>query len=81
VPVTRVQASRISYELGEIDFDLDCLPHIPPFMEIDAADSKADLKELLAKLDLRENEVIVATTPEIFAHYGKDYFAEFAIHG
>ncbi len=50
-------------------------------MEIDAADSKADLKELLAKLDLRENEVIVATTPEIFAHYGKDYFAEFAIHG
>ncbi len=78
VPVTQVQARRISYELDSIDFDIDCFPGIPPFMEIDMADAKVELDELLGKLGLTENEVIVATTPEIFAHYGKDYFVEFA---
>lgn len=78
-PVTKVKARRISYELDEIDFDIDCFPGIPPFMEIDMADTKVELKELLNKLGLAEKEVIVATTPEIFAHYGKDYFAEFAL--
>lgn len=79
VPVTQVQARRISYELDKIDFDIDCFPGIPPFMEVDIADSKADLKELLGRLGLGDNEIIVATTPEIFARYGKDYFAVFAV--
>jgi adenylate cyclase class 2 len=79
VPVTQVQARRISYELGSVDYDIDYFPGIPPFMEIDLADSEVELTDVLGKLGLTENEVIVATTPEIFARYGKDYFAEFAI--
>jgi adenylate cyclase, class 2 len=78
-PVTMVQARRISYELGAIDFDIDCFPGIPPFMEVDTADADVDLKELLNKLGLESNEVIIATTPEIFARYGKDYFVEFRV--
>jgi len=78
-PITQVQARRISYELGTVDFDIDCFPGIPPFMEVDMADADIELKELLGKLGLTENEVIVATTPEIFARYSKDYFAEFAV--
>ncbi len=79
VPITRVQARRISYELGDVDFDIDCFPGISPFMEVDLGDSGVDLNDLLDKLGLASNEVIVATTPEIFARYGKDYFAEFSI--
>jgi adenylate cyclase, class 2 len=79
IPVTQVQARRISYELNVIDLDVDCFPGIPPFMEVDMADADIELKELLGKLGLVENEVIVATTPEIFAHYSKDYFGEFAV--
>lgn len=77
-PISQVQVRRISYELGEIDFDIDCFPGIPPFMEIDLADSAITLKELLNQLNLDTHEPIVASTPEIFAHYSKDYFAEFA---
>jgi adenylate cyclase class IV len=81
VPVTKVKARRISYKLDAIDFDIDCFPGIPLFMEIDMADTKPELEELLSTLGLAENEVIVATTPEIFARYGKDYFVEFALTG
>lgn len=79
VPITEVRARRISYTLDAIDFDIDCFPGIPPFMEVDLADTKMDIASLLGKLGLARHTVVVATTPEIFARYGKDYFAEFAI--
>ncbi len=31
VPITKVTANRISYELGKIDFDIDEFSEIPPF--------------------------------------------------
>ncbi len=79
LPITQVRARRISYELGTIDFDIDCFPGIPPFIEVDAGDATVDLSEIIKELGLEEKEAIIATTPEIFARYGKDYFAEFAL--
>jgi adenylate cyclase class IV len=78
-PITEVKASRISYELGSIDFDIDTFPGIPAFMEIDLGGADQSLEELLGSLGLEKHEVIVATTPEIFQRYGKDYFKEFAL--
>ena len=79
-PVTEVQARRISYELDSIDFDIDCFPGIPPFMEVDLGNSSIALDDLLNSLDLLSHEPIVATTPEIFTRYNKDYFEEFKIN-
>jgi adenylate cyclase class IV len=79
IPITEVQARRISYELDSIDFDIDCFPGIPPFMEVDLGESTLRLEELLHSLSLSDHKPIVATTPEIFAHYDKDYFEEFKI--
>lgn len=79
VPVTQVRARRISYELDDVDFDIDCFPGILPFMEIDAGGSDAKVHELLDRLGLADHEIIVGTTPEIFSRYGKDYFTEFTV--
>lgn len=78
-PITKVQARRISYEFDGVDLDIDCFPGIPPFMEIDLGDSKISLKDMLDRLGLEKRDAIIATTPEVFESYGKDYFAEFAI--
>jgi adenylate cyclase class 2 len=77
--ITAVKARRISYELDGIDFDIDCFPEIPPFMEVDLGDSDITLNDLLDRLNLSSHEPIITTTPEIFARYGKDYFEEFKI--
>ena len=79
VPVTEVRARRISYELDGADIDIDCFPGIPPFMEVDAGGASAKMTELLDQLHVSDHEVIVATTPEIFARYNKDYFKEFGV--
>jgi adenylate cyclase class 2 len=78
-PITEVKARRISYELGPTDFDIDMFPGIPPFMEVDLGDPGLELAGMLAQLALADKEVIMASTPEIFRRYGKDYFAEFAL--
>lgn len=79
LPITEVKARRISYELDGIDFDIDCFPGIPPFMEVDLGDSNIELGDLLSKLNLSDHEPIIATTPEIFTRYDKDYFEEFKL--
>ena len=77
LPITVVRARRISYELDDVDFDIDCFPGIPPFLEIDTGGSDAKLAELLDRLGLSDHEVVIANTPEIFARYNKDYSKEF----
>jgi len=76
LPSSEVVARRVSYELGEVDFDIDFFPGIPPFLEIDTTHVE-NLNELKAQLGLSAEEQVVMGTPEIFAHYGKDYFREF----
>ncbi len=77
-PISRVDAHRISYELEDIDFDIDCFPGIPPFLEIDIA-SVANLEKLLEEVGMTEYERVVMGTPEVFARYGKDYFEEYSV--
>lgn len=74
-------ARRISYELGEgedcIDFDIDCFPEIPAFMEIDTENigKNGFTKESLIKeLGLEDKRCVVLGTEAIHTLYGKDYF-------
>jgi adenylate cyclase class 2 len=74
-PISEVNAKRISYELGTIDFDIDEFPEVPAFLEIDLGDKPSlTLDELLSKLGLGGNQKGQMSTPEIVKHYGKDYF-------
>ncbi|CAN5148188.1 hypothetical protein BH11PAT4_BH11PAT4_7200 [soil metagenome] len=75
-PIAEVTARRISFELDEIDFDIDFFPGIPSFLEVDIEHVDEQV-QLLEKLGLQDCKQLVASTPGIFAHYGKDYFQEF----
>ena len=73
--IAEVKAHRISYELSEVDFDIDLFPGIPPFLEIDA--SEAGLGPLIGRLGLEGHERVRRNTPGVFTYFGKEYFAEF----
>lgn len=76
-PITRVKAFRNSYELGKIDFDIDKFPEIPAFLEIDIEHLEEEgftLDELLEKLDLKDNKIVVMGTEDIHKEYNIDYF-------
>lgn len=81
-PIARVQAYRISYELGKVDFDIDKFPSIPPFLEIDQEFLKTEgytLASLLEELELNPQEFVIMGTEDIHNHYGIDYFEEYKI--
>jgi len=76
-PICRVKAPRISYELGDIDFDIDSFPAIPPFLEIDTeylAESGYTIEELLQRLDLADNQIVTMGSEDIHKLYNVDYF-------
>lgn len=76
-PISRVKAFRNSYELGKIDFDIDEFPKIPAFLEIDIEhleEEGYELDELLEKLGLQNNKIVVMGTEDIHNEYGIDYF-------
>ncbi len=76
-PISKVSAPRISYELGAIDFDIDSFPAIPPFLEIDIEHINEEgfmVDELLKKLGLENNKVVVMGTEDIHKLYNIDYF-------
>lgn len=77
IPMSKVQAPRISYELGGIDFDIDQFPAIPPFLEIDIKHLKEEgytVESLAKALDLEENKIVIMGTEDIHKLYGVDYF-------
>lgn len=79
-PISKVKAKRVSYELGKIDFDIDKFPAIPAFLEIDIEFLKEEgyeLEQLLKKIGLENNKVVVMGTEDIHKLYGKDYFSEY----
>ena len=76
-PISKVNAPRISYELGAIDFDIDMFPAISPFLEIDIehlTDEGYTLESLLEKLGLEGNKIVVMGTEDIHKIYNIDYF-------
>lgn len=81
-PISKVQAPRISFELGKIDFDIDYFPAIPPFLEIDTKhleDEGYTVDSLLKTLGLEENRVVVMGTEDIHKLYGINYFEEYKV--
>ncbi len=82
LPVSEVRSRRISYELDGIDFDIDCFPGIPPFLEVDMGEnSNVSFEEMLATLEIKNNRQEQMSTPQIVALYGKSYFDLFRIEG
>lgn len=82
IPISQVKARRISYELGNIDFDIDMFPSIPAFLEIDIEfleDEGYKLDELLKNLGLENNKVVVMGSEDIHKLYGKEYFEEYKV--
>jgi len=81
-PISKVEANRISYELGKIDFDIDQFPTIPPFLEIDIACLEEEgytLDDLLEKLGLVNSQIVVMGTEDIHRFYGVNYFDAYRI--
>lgn len=81
-PISKVKENRISFELGKIDFDIDKFPSIPAFLEIDIEfleEEGYELEQLLKKLGLENNKIVVMGTEDIHNLYGKDYFSEYRI--
>lgn len=81
-PISKVQAPRISFELGKVDFDIDYFPAIPPFLEIDTKhleDEGYTVDSLLKTLGLEENRVVVMGTEDIHKLYGINYFEEYKV--
>lgn len=76
-PISKVRVPRISYELGKIDFDIDCFPAIPPVLEIDIEHIDQEgytIDTLLKKLGLENNKVVIMGTEDIHKIYDIDYF-------
>ncbi len=76
--IAKASAHRISYELGNIDFDIDDFYKIPPFLEIDTENVENE-RELLKRLGLENHEVVRMGTEAIFEHYGLNYFKEYKV--
>lgn len=76
-PISKVKAHRISYELEEIDFDIDFFPVIPPFLEIDTkniTEMGYTVESLIEALGLKDNKIVIMGTEDIHKLYNIDYF-------
>lgn len=49
------EKKRISYKLGNVQFDLDTYPKMPPYLEIEAQSEK-EITEMVKKLSLEKHE-------------------------
>ena len=76
-PIAVTRARRTSFEWEGVDFDIDQFPGIPPFLEVDVAESAHTLEEVLATLELEEKEQGMYSTPQIYERYGLNYFEHF----
>lgn len=82
-PITKVDATRTSYKLGMLSFDIDKFPLIPPFLEIGIEFLKEEgytIESLLETLKLDKNSIAILGTEDIHKLHGYDYFEEYKIH-
>lgn len=67
------QKHRISYRLGEVEFDIDDYENgIPPLLEIEAHDKKTIVK-WQEQLWLSEYKTLIWGSRKLFRNYGIDY--------
>lgn len=66
----QVKKRRISYLLGDVRFEIDTLPNIPTFLEIEAP-SLAKLRESADKLGFSMDNAKPWSVWEVLGHYGK----------
>ena len=67
-----IENKRISYKYGDVEFDIDCYPMIPPYMEIEAIDEDT-VNEYISKLGLSDHETTVDSLKKIYKRYNVDF--------
>ncbi len=55
VPYAHQEKKRVSWSLGEVQFDLDTYPDMLPYLEIEAG-SEEEINSLIEKLDLKGHD-------------------------
>ena len=69
-----VENKRISYKYSDVEFDIDCYPMIPPYMEIEASDEDT-VNEYISKLGLSDHEATFDSLKKIYAKYDIDFYS------
>lgn len=69
-----IENKRISYKYGDVEFDIDCYPMIPPYVEIEAL-SDDIVNEYISKLGLSDHEATVDSLKKIYARYNIDFYS------
>jgi len=69
-PIRDYSKHRTSYHLGEVHFDIDTIPGIPTFMEIEAPDEET-VKEFVVKLGFSLEDIKPWTGKDLLKHYKK----------
>ncbi|MCH2189076.1 CYTH domain-containing protein [Candidatus Gracilibacteria bacterium] len=63
---------RVSYKLGEIEFDFDLYEGIPELLEIEGPDGDT-IREWIEKLGLTQKKQLLGGSKKLFEHYGIEY--------
>ena len=62
---------RVSYKLNNIHFELDTIPEIPTFLEIEAT-SVEKVYEFVEKLGFKKEDALPWSGKDVKKHYGKE---------
>ncbi len=63
---------RVSYKLGDVEFDFDLYEWIPEFLEIEGPDGKT-IRKWVKKLDLQQHEQMLWWSRKLFKYYKVPY--------
>lgn len=67
-----VENKRITYVYNDVEFDIDCYPMIPPYMEIEAS-NESIVNEFIDRLGLRSHVLTVESLKKIYGRYNIDF--------
>lgn len=66
---------RITYELDNVEIDIDSWPLIPTYVEVEGYDEQSVL-DLVKKININNNEVVTYGVVDIYRKYGIDILKE-----
>ena len=67
-----VENKRISYKYDDVEFDIDCYPMIPPYVEIEAKNEDI-INEFINKLGLQNYEATIDSLKKVYKKYNVDF--------